>query len=221
MKPTDESPGPGDGGQGRVHDDFHNVGVEHEASDADVHVRAIFWFGGIIAAVAIVCALIVWGLFNLMESQAAARDPKMSPLAMPAAHMPRTTAGSPFFGAGSGPQLMIDEPEHLAHQRQLENTRLHQYGWVDERTGVTRLPIEQAKKLLAERGLPARAGGSDPRLGTHAPAFGEASGGRTIPTGEKPAAGAPPASEPAAATPAAPETPKAPAPAAAGHGSGH
>ena len=56
---------------------------------------------------------------------------------------------------------MTDEPAHLAQQRLLENTRLHQYGWVDEKTGVTRLPIDQAKKLLAERGLPARAAGSD------------------------------------------------------------
>ena len=200
-------------------DELNNPGVAHETSD--VNVSAILWFAAIVTVTTIVCAVIVWGVFNLLESQAAARDPKMSPLAMPAATMPRTTTASPFFGNGPAPQLMTNEPAHLAHQRQLDDARLHQYGWVDEKTGVTRLPIDQAKKLLSERGLPARAGGSQPWLGTHAPAYGESSGGRAIPNADKPAAAAPPAGAPASDAPHAPETPKAPAPAAAGHGSGH
>ena len=200
-------------------DELSNPGVAHETSD--VNVRAILWFAAIVAITTIVCAVIVWGMFNLLESQAAGRDPKMSPLAMPAATMPRTTTASPFFGNGPSPQLMTDEPAHLAHQRLLEDTKLHQYGWVDEKTGVTRLPIDQAKKLLSERGLPARAAGSGAWLGTHTQAYGEASGGRTIPSAEKPPAAAPPSGDAAPATPHAPETPKAPAPAAAGHGSGH
>jgi hypothetical protein len=200
-------------------DELSNPGVAHETSD--VNVRAILWFAAIVTVTTMFCAVIVWGVFNLLESQAAGRDPKMSPLAMPAATMPRTTTASPFFGNGPAPQLMTDEPAHLAHQRLLEDTKLHQYGWVDEKSGVTRLPIDQAKKLLSERGLPARPAGSDAWLGTHSQAYGESSGGRTIPTGEKPAAAATPAGAPAPQVPHAPETPKAPAPAAAGHGSGH
>ena len=208
MKPT----------SGHVHhppEELHNEGVDHDKSD--VNVRAIFSFAGIVAVVTAVCAVIVWGLFGVWTREAAGRDPKLSPLAAPAVIMPRTTAASPYFGSATGPQLMVDEPAHLAEQRLQENTRLEQYGWVDEKTGVTRLPIDEAKKLLAERGLPARAGGSDGWLGTHTQAYGESSGGRTIPTGEKPAA--PPAAGPAPEAPHAPETPKAPAP--AGHGSGH
>jgi hypothetical protein len=200
-------------------DDLSNPGVAHETSDVDV--RSILWFAAIVAVTTIVCAGVVWGLFNFFESQAAARDPKMSPLAMPAATMPRTTTASPFFGNGPAPQLMTDEPAHLTHQRLLEDTKLGQYGWVDEKTGVTRLPIDQAKKLLSERGLPARAAGSAAYLGTRSQAYGESSSGRTIPTGEKPAGAAQPAGAPAPEVPHAPETPKAPAPAAAGHGSGH
>jgi len=200
-------------------DELNNPGVAHETSD--VNVRAILWFAVIVTVTTMVCAVVVWGLFNLLESQAAARDPKMSPLAMPAGTMPRTTVASPFFGNGPAPQLMVDEPAHLAHQRELEAARLHQYGWVDEKSGVTRLPIDQAKKLLSERGLPARTTAIDPWLGTHSQAYGESTGGRTIPTGGKPAAAAPPSGGTAPETPHAPETPKAPAPAAAGHGSGH
>jgi hypothetical protein len=164
---------------------MHNEGVAHETSD--VNVKAIVAFAGIIAAVTIVSAVIVWGLFDALESQAAARDPKMSPLAVPATQMPRSTA-SPFFGGARQPQLVTNEPAVLRTLRQSEDKSLHEYGWVDQKAGVTHVPIDQAKKLLAERGLPARPGGADPALGTHAHAFGEATGGRSIPTGERPAA---------------------------------
>ncbi len=146
-------------------DELSNPGVAHETSD--VNVRAILWFAVIVTVTTIVCAVVVWGVFNLLESQAAGRDPKMSPLAMPAATMPRTTTASPFFGNGPAPQLMTDEPAHLAHQRLLEDTKLHQYGWVDEKSGVTRLPIDQAKKLLV-RARPAGPCRGQRRVARHA-----------------------------------------------------
>ena len=183
MKPT--SPGHGAPHYHHPPEEMHNEGVAHETSD--VNVKAIVAFAGIIAVVTIVSAVIVWGLFNVLESQAAARDPKMSPLAVPATQMPRSTA-SPFFGGARQPQLVTNEPAVLRTLRQSEDKSLHEYGWVDQKAGVTHVPIDQAKKLLAERGLPARPGGADPALGTHAPAFGESTGGRSIPTGERPAA---------------------------------
>ena len=62
---------------------------------------------------------------------------------------------------------------------------------------TARIPIEQAKKLLVERGLPSRAGGAGAAEGTHAPAFGEANSGRRIPTGETAPAAAPGGAQPA------------------------
>jgi len=202
MKPTDGSPEHG-GGHGHPTDEFHNQGVAHESTD--VNIRAILSFGVIVVVVSIVCAVIVWGLFHLMVSQAAARDPKMSPLAMPGSVMPRTTAASPYFGNAPSPQLITNEPTVLRTLRQTEQTGLHAYGWVDQKAGVARVPIDQAKKLIAERGLPSRAAGAaDPQLGTDAFAFGEANGGRTIPTGERPSAAPPQApGQPADQTPTA------------------
>jgi len=196
--------------------DLANPGVAHETSDVDV--RGILGFAVIVAVTTIVCALVVWGVFDLMERQAAARDPRMSPLAMPATNMSRPASVAPTFGNAPSPQLETNERQMLRMHRESEDKQLLGYGWIDEKSGVARLPIEQAKKILSERGLPARAAGSDPAEGTHAPAFGESNSGRRIPTGEQPAA-APPAGGPAATPPAA-ETPKTPAPAAAGHGSG-
>jgi hypothetical protein len=163
-----------------------NEGVAHETSD--VNVRAILGFAGIIVVVTVVCAVIVWIFFDVLESQAAARDPKMSPLARPATQMPNTTTASPYFGGASRPQLVTNEPAVPKSLRQTEDKSLSEYGWVDEKGGVTRVPIDQAKKRLVERGLPSRPSPADPALGTHAPAFGESTSGRSIPTGERSAA---------------------------------
>ena len=40
--------------------------------------------------------------------------------------------------------------------RAAENKILHSYGWIDEKKGVVRIPIERAMELTAQRGLPVR-----------------------------------------------------------------
>jgi len=39
------------------------------------------------------------------------------------------------------------------------------YGWVDEKAGVVRIPIEQAKALLLRRGLPVAPATASPAAG--------------------------------------------------------
>jgi hypothetical protein len=59
--------------------------------------------------------------------------------------------------------------------------QIHGYGWVDQRAGVGHVPIERAKELLLQRGLPSRPNPSpDAAEGTHVAASGEATGGRNI-----------------------------------------
>jgi len=236
MKPTDPPPPedraparqapPPQPGSGHPHDaheygpdDLHNEGVAHEHSD--VNVRAILSFAGIVTVVSIVCAVLVWGMFGFFERQAAGRDPKMSPLAVPATQMPPTTTGAfAFGGAQHQPQLLTNEPAALRQHRQEEEAQLQGYGWVNQSGGVARVPIADAKKLIVERGLASRPGGTDPLLGTYAPARGEAAGGRSIPT-RAPAATAPPAAPNPAAAPAAPHAPnQPPAHAPSGRGGG-
>ena len=40
-----------------------------------------------------------------------------------------------------------------------EERTLYSYGWVDERAGIVRIPIERAMDLLVQRGLPLRSQG--------------------------------------------------------------
>jgi hypothetical protein len=176
-------------------DELHNDDVAHEHSD--VNIRAVIASAVVVAVVCAVTAVLMYGLFwYVLESQAAARDPRLSPLAMPATEMPPTTTATPTFGGAPDPKLLTNEPTYLSHVRTREQDLLHTYGWVDEKGGVARVPIDEAKKLILERGLPVRPDPvTDPQLGTRVPAGGESSSGRAITRT--------PSTEPAPAAPAA------------------
>jgi len=175
MKPTE------DGAIVHHHspEELHNDDVAHEHSD--INIRAIVWSAVVVTVVCIATAILMALLFRFLEVQAKASDPRLSPLAMPATVMPPTTTASPEFGSAPEPRLLTNEPAMLRQLREREQGQLDGYGWADERAGVARIPIDEAKKLMLERGLPVRPDpATDPRLGTHAPAFGESSSGRTI-----------------------------------------
>jgi hypothetical protein len=176
-------------------DGLHNPEVAHEHSDIDV--ATVLKFAGGLFVTVVVCAVIVWGVFRLFQREASARDPQISPVARPEGQLP------------PGPRLETNEHSALAKFRAEEEKAIDGYGWVNQQGGVTHIPIAEAKKLLVQRGLPTRSSAADPLEGTHAPATGEASGGRTIPS--KPATGPSAPTPPAAATPA-PAAAPAPAP---------
>jgi hypothetical protein len=213
MKPTEPRKGPGEHPIVHHHapEELHNDDVAHEHSDVNVQAILTFVVGLTVITVAVAALMVV--LFNVFEGMAAANDPVISPVAMPSTQMPARTTGSPFFGGAPAPQLLTNEPSALRAQRLREQQQLTGYGWVDEKSGVARLPIDEAKKLILERGLPSRAEGTaDPLLGTNASARGEASGGRLV--GNRAEAAAPGAAQPAA--PQKTEPPK-PDPKTGGH----
>jgi hypothetical protein len=145
---------------------MHNPDVAHEHSD--INVRAVLTFGFGMAVMFVVCAAIVWVLFDAFARQAAANDPRISPLAAPAGQLP------------PGPNLLTDERGNLAKFQAEQAKMLDTYGWVDQRGGIARVPISDAKKLLLQRGLPVRSEPAAPQVGTNAAAMGGPSGGRTI-----------------------------------------
>jgi len=149
-------------------DEMHNEDVAHELTDANV--RTVLAFGAGILATVGISALLMYGYMRFLEHQAVGRDPHLSPYAQ--------TGGAP-----RGARLLTDEPANLRRFRQEEQGKLQGYGWMNQTQGIAHVPIEEAKKLVVQHGLPTRAGAADDQSeGTHAPAYGEASGGRTIPT---------------------------------------
>jgi len=168
---------------------LHNAEVAHE--HGDINVRSVIAFLVGLAVVMIVSMGLMWGVFKGLERMAAANDPQISPVAIPAGQLPPE------------PRLLTNEPAQLQKTRDAAMEVL--MGGKDEKTGATRMSIDDAKKRLIEQGLPTRAGAPvDGQLGTYAPAFGESSSGRrlgsektmTQATATEPQPGAQPAAQP-------------------------
>ena len=56
--------------------------------------------------------------------------------------------------APPGPRLQLDPPSDLAKFRAREQTQLDSYGWIDRDNGIAHIPIAQAMKDVARRGIP-------------------------------------------------------------------
>ena len=182
-------------------EEMHNEAVAHEHSD--VNVRTLLSFAAALLVLVAISAALMYGLFVVLEKQAEGRDPQVSPFAVAPGQAPQ------------GPRLLTNEPANLRQFRQEEAGKLEGYGWMNQGSGIARVPIDQAKKIVVEHGLPVRSEATaDDTLGTHAPAYGEASGGRTIPVKHAapaaPPAGSeqPPTTAPHAAPPAGQEIKK-------------
>lgn len=136
--------------------DLFNPETHHESSD--VPIRPLFWAVGIFIVFGIVTHIVL-GLFykglviaerNRMDppETAVARPadadvPKNQPLLQP---FPRTDAD----GNAIPPQAATPVVDMIT-MRAEEEKILNHYGWVDKQQGIVRIPIDEAKSLLAAR----------------------------------------------------------------------
>ena len=110
----------------------------------------------VIVCVAVWIAMV--GMFKVFMNKLNARDAQVSSLARPAGEVP------------PGPRLLTNEPANLTDFRAREAQALEHYGFIDQAAGSVHLPIDRAKELLLERGLPVRAGQPQAAPETPAPA---------------------------------------------------
>jgi hypothetical protein len=172
------------------HGGLVNPDTAHEESD--INVRAIIWFVVVLATIVIVTDVAMWGMFRLLAHYERKNDPAVSPLFIP--------AGRPL----PAPGLQTEPWTDLKKFRAEADQQLHSYGWVDEKSGVARIPIEKAKEMLLQKGIPVRPDVVDATEGTHVAAGGESNGGRTLPAGQPDKSSATTPQAPASATPATP-----------------
>ena len=163
-----------------VHEDEHDPTVHHE--EKDVNVRAILI--GIVAFVIFGVVLhfslwYVWEAFRRMErkkdttviSQVAGSETRQIPPAphlQPFPEQPQMGAGEQrnAVAGGAGTELTKDVPRQdpwkatpvvdMEELRSHYDTLLTTYGWVDRNRGLVRIPIEEAKQKLLQKGLPVR-----------------------------------------------------------------
>jgi len=82
----------------------------------------------------------------------------------------------------AGPRLQAIPANEIFEFRQRENAELNEYGWVDRNAGTVHIPIDKAKELLLQRGLPSRPAASEGPTGTDSAALmpADSSSGRTL-----------------------------------------
>ena len=121
-----------------------NPEVRFERTDVDAASLLKFGFALVVATTAMV--LLLWRLYFVFVAQEAARQPPPPVMKPDAAVL-----------APPPPLLQTAPAKELAQFRAEEDLVLGSYGWVDKEQGVVRIPIEQAMRLLAEKGLAASA----------------------------------------------------------------
>ena len=145
---------PFDGNSGRPE---HGRGAPVEGDG--VSYSGIVWFVVILTVTTLVCQGLMWVLLKTFQYQATVAE--VSPVAAATEHI--ATEGRVYptvtsIGSTTGPQprLLVNEPLNLKTFREHEHDVLTTYGWADRSAGKVRIPIDRAKDLLIERGLPVR-----------------------------------------------------------------
>jgi hypothetical protein len=128
--------------------------VEQDALD----FGALGWFVIILVVTVVVSQVIVWGMFRWFDSRETRNE---SPRSAMAAEPVKAVIENGRIASGTSdplpqPALLVEEPVVLRQFFEAERRAQQEYGWVERGTGIVRLPIERAKELVLERGLPVR-----------------------------------------------------------------
>jgi hypothetical protein len=136
-------------------DAIFNPETHHEKSD--VNVRALLWAVVIFVIFALVTHLLLFLLFKGFAKIAAGQNPPAltsmkvpDSMSVPGANAPRlqpfpTKNQAPY---AKTPVVDLDEMRRVEHEAQT------QPAWIDRQKGTVRLPIDVAKQLVLQRGLP-------------------------------------------------------------------
>lgn len=130
----------------------------------DVHVKGALLTGAGVLLVMWVIVLLVYPLYLYFESARAKSSPP--PIQAEAHGLPQPPE----------PRLQADPQRDLKDFRAYENAQLSGYHWVNRAEGTVSIPIEQAMKMIAARGIPAQAAPPgnvyfDPQEGTRETGF--------------------------------------------------
>ncbi len=144
-----------------------DAGFESE----DLRGKSIVGFFVGLAALCILVFLLLRGMYSILDADARAHQTTLGPLAPSNSpdtrDLNKTEVKTEIKKAFPDPRLEDDERGELKDVLLDQEQKLNSYGWVDEKAGVARIPIERAMQLVAQRGLP-----TTPKAGT-APAAGK------------------------------------------------
>jgi hypothetical protein len=142
----------------------HETSPEMEFEHQDLSPHGVYGFLTGLAVGVILVSFILWGLYHIMEGYERSHQPPQNPLVQAAAPEAAQTLAETIQ---KFPQPRLEKNERLEINDFLlkEEDTLDSYGWVDQKAGVVRIPIERAMQLIAQQGLP-----TTPKVGAVPPA---------------------------------------------------
>jgi hypothetical protein len=126
----------------------------------DLQASGVLYFFLGLAVVTLLCIVGLRGVFAVLDRREKALEPPVNPLIT---RVPEDTRHIPKDYEEKGfPDPLLEKDEHskIDDLRSKEEKMLYSYGWVDEKAGTVRIPIERAMELLVQRGLPVRPQGA-------------------------------------------------------------
>lgn len=138
----------------------HGTDFERE----DLSSRGVFAFMIGLAIIGIVIYFIIVGMYSYLDNYERSQMTTASPLAPSMEVTSRKIEFAPGHGdyvdrkfkENGAPILEYDERGQFRDFLMNQEDQLNSYGWVDEKSGVARIPIERAMELTVQRGLPVR-----------------------------------------------------------------
>ena len=120
----------------------HHPAGRHEMTDASISGLVKFGIGMAVLIVAVMVAM-AWMFKYFSATQQL--GPPASPFAESQTPPPN-------------PRLQVHPTRELKELLNGEDDQLNSYGWVDQKDGIVRIPIDRAMDLLLKKGLPVRSG---------------------------------------------------------------
>lgn len=115
-----------------------------------INTRAVLMFCAILIVVAVVAHIAVLYLFKAFDNNQKGKDPLLSPLTPKQQQLPP----EPRLQASPN-TLTVDkqlfDPKDEQTLIEISNQKLNSYGWVDDKNGIVRIPIEEAMKMVVEK----------------------------------------------------------------------
>jgi hypothetical protein len=141
-----------------LHNTAHGTGAEPRHPDvsferADVQPSTIYWYLGALAISVILSYVVCVFVLRITTKIAVEFDtpPPAVRQEMGAAYdaMPPEPRLQGVPGHGNDPQADLRE------KIQADSEANDQFGWVDQNAGIAQIPVQDAMKIIAEKGLPA------------------------------------------------------------------
>ena len=134
-----------------LHVEHDEVAYEHE----DLSPRGIFAFLLGLGLVLVLVYFVVKGMDGFLEAYQKQHQPPLNPLASQTETDSRKVSNADIAKFPQ-PRLETNERLEINDFRLQEEKTLNSYGWIDQKAGIARIPIDRAMQLLAQRGLPIR-----------------------------------------------------------------